>query len=314
MEKTLDAVVVGGGPAGLQAGLTLGRMHLDTVVLDAGPTGAGYRNDPADAMHNLIGHDGQKPAELRAAARADLAAYACVELREQRVDRIGPACDSEGFTVTTPDGILRTRAVVLATGLRDILPETPGLADVFGSVAAHCPFCHGHEYAGGHVAFLGHGPHTTRLVAMMGRIAERRTVLADGAAVPDDALATLRSLGAEVRPERVLAVEPAGEGARVRLEGGDEVAVDGMFVATTLAQAAPFAEQLGLDMQESGAIRVDGFGRTSRPGVYAAGDLAHADTYPMAVSAVAAAIAAGQIAAATVVADLVARELEQVGA
>ena len=61
-----DAVVIGGGSAGLQAALTLGRVHRRTLLLDAGH----YRNDPAHHMHNFLGHDGTPPSELRAAARA----------------------------------------------------------------------------------------------------------------------------------------------------------------------------------------------------------------------------------------------------
>lgn len=67
----LDVIVIGGGPAGLQAALTLGRLHRRVLLLDGGR----YRNDPADHLHNFITHDGRRPAEFRALAHADLAVY-----------------------------------------------------------------------------------------------------------------------------------------------------------------------------------------------------------------------------------------------
>ena len=71
-ETDFDAIVIGGGPAGLQATLTLARVHRRVLMLDSGR----YRNDPATHMHNVVTHDGRPPAEFRALARAELAAYA----------------------------------------------------------------------------------------------------------------------------------------------------------------------------------------------------------------------------------------------
>ena len=105
--------------------------------------------------------------------------------------------------------------------------------------------------------------------------------------------------GGEVRQGRLLRVRPDGDGAVIELDDGSDLRVDGMFVAGTLAQAAPFAEQLGLALLTSGAVEVDEFGRTSHPRVYAAGDLAHR----------LAAAAAGQLAATTTVADGIAEEM-----
>src|SRR3954469_22608177 len=118
-EYQYDAVVLGGGPAGLQAALTLGRVHRRTLLLDSGS----YRNDPAHHLHNFLGHDGTPPTELRAAARKDLAAYDTVTVREVAATSV--AADSEGFRVEIGDEVVTTRGLVLATGVRDALPATP---------------------------------------------------------------------------------------------------------------------------------------------------------------------------------------------
>ncbi|MFE5293314.1 FAD-dependent oxidoreductase [Isoptericola sp. NPDC056618] len=304
-----DAVIVGAGPAGLAAALMLGRTHRDVVVLDSGT----YRNDPTDAMHNVLGFDGAAPAEFRATAHRTLAAYDTVELRRAAahdVAPLDPASPTDGFVVRTDAGDVAGRRLLLATGVRDELPATPGLQQLFGTVAAHCPYCHGHEFSGTPVAILGAGPHAPRVAGLLGRIASRVVVLADGADVDPQVRAALDARGVAVRPEKVLRLEPltlpgGHPGARAVLDG-DAEDLGGIMVAPALHQAAPFAARLGLELRESGCVAVDAMARTSLPGVLAAGDLAHTADFPMPVSSVTAAMAAGQLAAASIDADLLA--------
>lgn len=269
-----EVTVVGGGPAGLQAALTLGRMHRDVVLLDSGS----YRNAPASHLHNYATHDGRAPAEFRELARADLAAYDTVEVREvaaAAVRRTGT-----GLATTLADGsVVESRLVLLATGVRDVLPDVPGVAEAFGRVAHHCPFCHGHELTGGTIA-VQDGPRAGHLVPMLARISDDVRLVSDLEKVVVDG------------DEAVLTVD------------GQELRAAGVFVDSGFEQAAPFAEQLGLTRLESGCIEVDPMGRTSLPGVYAAGDLAHTSALPMPLMSVLAAQAAGQLAGGACVAEL----------
>jgi thioredoxin reductase len=295
-----DVVVIGGGPAGLQAALTLGRMHRTVLLLDSGE----YRNASADRLHNFVTHDGMPPAEFRAAAHADLAAYSTVTVHEATAIWVKVEGD-EDFRVELADGVrVGARRIVLATGVRDRLPDKPGLRALFGTVAAHCPYCHGHEFSGRHVAVLGSALHTVQVALLVSRIAARLTILADGG-VPDPEttdLLTRSGIGLDAR--EVTAFEAAEGGATVVFADGQTLAIGGLFVATTWGQSAPFAEDLGLALLPSGCIEVDPMGRTSLPGVYAAGDLAHTAALPMPLSSVLNAAAAGQVAAASLDRDL----------
>src|SRR5918992_3912052 len=87
-----DAIIVGGGPAGLAAALTLGRSHRRVLLLDAGQG----RNAPAAAVHNFLAQDGTPPDELRRLGREQLARYPGVELREGTVAGAHALAD-EGF-------------------------------------------------------------------------------------------------------------------------------------------------------------------------------------------------------------------------
>jgi thioredoxin reductase len=269
-----DVIVIGGGPAGLQATLTLARVHRRVLMLDSGS----YRNDPAPHMHNVVTHDGTPPAEFRAAARKDLAAYDTVAVRSAAAASV--AADGSDFAVSLGDEVLAARGIVLATGVRDTLPDKRGLAELFGDVVAHCPFCHGHEFAGRPVAVVGSAAH---LVDIMAPVASSVTL---------------------VDEEAVTAFERTEDGVRLLLTDGTTAEYGGAFVSTRFEQSAPFAAQLGLATLESGCVEVDVMGRTSVPGVHAAGDMAHTAALPMPMASVLNAAASGQVAAAAMVAYL----------
>ena len=93
-----DAIAIGAGPAGLQAALTLGRMHRSTLLLDSGE----YRNGTVLHMHNMIGADRTAPAQLRATARAELSAYDDVEIRDAAAMSISG--DEDAFVFGISDG------------------------------------------------------------------------------------------------------------------------------------------------------------------------------------------------------------------
>lgn len=299
-----DVAIIGGGPAGLQSALTLGRMHRSAALIDSGV----YRNAPTSAMHNIVTNDGRAPAEFRASARRELAAYDTVDAVDGTVVSISGSLGAFALELENGERIEAGR-VILATGVADALPDIPGLAEAFGDVVAHCPFCHGHEFTGGRVGIIGANDHAPRLAAMLAPIAAETVVLAGADPIAPALAEALARLGAVVRVGGIAGIAPDGDGVVARLADGASERFAGMFTSTTWRQAAPFAADLGLAMSEGGAIVVDGFGRTSLPGVFAAGDIAQPPGLPMPLHAVAAAIASGQLAAAACVQDLVATAL-----
>lgn len=293
-----DAIVIGGGPAGLQAALTLGRMHRATLLLDS----ASYRNAAAPRMHNFLSHDGTAPDDLRATARQQLKEYPTVEVLDVAADAVRRIEGS--FEVQLADGTARrSRRIILATGVTDELPDVPGLAGLWGTVVAHCPFCHGHELAGGTAVVQG-GPHAPAVALMMARIAARVVLVDEGHQPTEEEVRALAEAGVEWRTGSVTSLRPEAHGAVVTVDRGPEIRTDGFFVRSSFRQSAPFAQLLGLEVLPSGCVAVDAMGRTSEPGVYAAGDLAHLRELPMPMASVLTAAAAGLVAAATCHRDL----------
>ncbi|WP_408897317.1 NAD(P)/FAD-dependent oxidoreductase [Nocardioides sp. R1-1] len=298
---TYDVAVIGAGSAGLQAAQTLGRMHQSTIVI----SNDRYRNDPTGHMHNFLGHDGAAPAELRLAARKDAEAYADVRFLDVVGAGVTRISGELGAFVLEVDGEpdVQARRVLVAAGVRDTLPDVPGIAENFGDLVAHCPFCHGHEYAGTRVGILGAAPHVAAMASMLLPVAVERVVLTHGATLDEATAAGLARTGASVVTTPVADVRKAGDGLIVTLTDGEEVALGGLFVKTAWQPSSPFAEQLGLATSEVGAIRIDALGRTSVPGVYAAGDLAQGPELPMPMASVLVAAAMGQVAASACVQD-----------
>jgi thioredoxin reductase len=129
-----DVVVVGGGAAGLSGALVLGRARRRVVVVDAGSP----RNAPAAHMQGFLSRDGMPPADFLAAGRAEVTAYG-VELIEDQVVGV-----ETGFAVRLASGqVLEARRLLIATGVRDELPDIPGARERWGRDLLHCPYCHG---------------------------------------------------------------------------------------------------------------------------------------------------------------------------
>jgi thioredoxin reductase len=276
-----DALVIGGGPAGLQAALTLGRMHRPTLLLDSGT----YRNGPVDAMHNVLTNDGRHPADFRAVVRSELATYDDVAVRDAAAASVERLDDGTFSTMLEDGSVVVSRTLVLATGLRDVMPDIPGFVEQWGRSVHMCPFCDGHELSGRRVA-VEEDEGAPHVVAMLSPIAE----------------------SVEVVPP-VTGVEMTSEGLHVSSDSG-KVVVDALFTHPEFEQSAPFASQLDLKMNESGCIAIDIFGHTSMSGVYAAGDLAHVTDIPMPVMSVLAAAYAGQVAGSSALSDLIIPEAE----
>lgn len=300
-----DVIVIGGGPAGLAAAQTLGRVRRRTLVLDSGEP----RNAPSPAMHNFLSRDGTPPSELRRIARDELGRYGSVELRHGRVDSVRGG--EGGFEARLAGGErIGARRLLLATGLADELPPIPGLRELWGKRVLHCPYCHGHEVADSPLAVLGSTPPRVRMAFLLTRLSPDVVLCpADGDPLDAETRGKLERQGVGVREGEVSAVEAVGEDSiRLRFADGGELERRALFVQSRPVQRSPLAAELGCELLEDGSVLVDEAFRTTVPGVYAAGDLARRASVHWAASAVIAAAAAGATAAGRIDQDLLSED------
>lgn len=275
-DRRYDAVVVGGGPAGLSAALVLGRACRSVLVCDSG---AG-RNAPAAGVHGFLTRDGTPPAELRRIGREQLRPYG-VEFHEGAVVDARKA--EGGFEVALGDGRkVSCRKLILATGVKDVLPEVPGLRELWGVGAIHCPYCHGWEHRGRPWAALASAEEAVEVATLLLGWTGQLALLMNGRAGPGaEDRARLGRLKVEVVEGRIERLE--GDGGKLRailLEGGRRLEPDVIFVRTRLRQSSDLAERLGCELiadgPKAGMVRTDPFGATGVEGLYIAGDASEA--------------------------------------
>ncbi len=288
-----DVVVVGGGPAGLAAALVLARSRRTVLVVDTGEP----RNGSAQHVHGYLGLDGVPPADLARRARAEVVAYGA-RVAEDRAERLLPGADRITVELTAAAPV-RGRRVVVATGLRDELPDVPGLAARWGRDVLHCPYCHGFETRDRAVVVLGSGTDAAHRAFTMAQWTDQVTLVAhgpDGGGPADDALPldalpldALRAVGVTVAPgpatglavtdDRLVGVRTPGGvvGCDAVLVQPRVVAHDGLLVAAGAeVRAGPFGQVV---------LTGDG-GVTAVPGVWATGNVCEPQaTVPTAAAA-----------------------------
>jgi thioredoxin reductase len=293
----LDAVIVGGGPAGLSAALVLGRARRRVLVLDTGRPA----NWAATAIGGLLAQGGVAPSELRQAGREQLTEHRSVEVRDDGVLEAKPL--AEGFAVTLADGApVRARSLVLAHGLRYDPPSLPGIRPLWGRSVFHCPFCDGWEVRDRPLAVHGSGPEAARSAMVVAGWSRDVVLCTDGLARLDGERAMLERAGVRVREEPIVRLTgDDGRLRRIEFAGGPAEARDALFVRTRREQPNDLAAALGCRLTEGGTILTDDDGRTGVSGVYAAGDAATER-----LRSVANAIGSGSRVACAVALDLVA--------
>jgi thioredoxin reductase len=291
-DRVFDVLVVGGGPSGLQAALTLGRARKRVLVADGGPR----RNAPADHMNNFVSRDGIAPADFRRAAWADLAKYPNVSFRDERIETV------TGLRGDFNAGAVRARRVLLATGLIDDLPEIEGLAPLWGHSVFQCPYCHGweaQERRWGYYAPDATVPHVALFVTQLRGWSAEVTLFTDK--LGDDVRSKL--LAAKVQIESGAVARLVGTGHQleaVELAGGRRVACAALLMHPPQKQVE-LVRALGVSLDNEGFVKTDPMTReTSIPGIYAAGDLTTRG------QAAVLAAAAGMHAAAAINAELTA--------
>ena len=275
MEDTdWDAIILGGGAAGLATALMLGRALRRTLVIDAGSP----RNRFASHMHGVLGHDGVPPQDLLARGRAEVARYG-VEVRPGRAARVDLADGGVVVTLDDAGAPLTARALVLATGMTDVLPDVPGLAERWGSGVLHCPYCHGWEARGQRLGVLAASPLSPHQAELVRQWSDHVTFFTAGLGGPldDDVAARLRARG--VALEEAAVAEVLGDGGAVtgvRLVDGRVVELDALFTGAMAQPHDDAVAHLGLDRADTPVgsfLAVDAFGTTSAERIWAAGNV-----------------------------------------
>lgn len=264
-QEAVDVVVVGAGVAGLSAALFLTRARRRTIVYDGGPT----RNAMTKQVHEFLGYEGIAPEDLQDRGRAEVASYGG-EIRSETVIKIEPRPDGL-FDVLSSRGMVTTRAVVLATGLVDILPEVSGLREGWGRDVHVCPCFSGYEVRDKRLIAFGLHERLAQLGNLLTAWTPAVTVVT-AQEFDSKVHERLNELGVVVVQDQVSAlVRKDDQLVAVLTASGTEVQCDAVFLAAPMRAASDLAASL-CEVDKDGFAVTNADGQTSRPGVWAIGN------------------------------------------
>lgn len=306
--ETVDAVVIGGGAAGLNGALILARSRRSVVVIDSGSP----RNAPAEAAHGLLALDGTPPLEILRRGREHVRQYGgrIVFGEVEAAEPAPPAPNGDRrFTVTLADGRrVSTRAILVATGLVDVLPDIPGLAGHWGHSVVHCAYCHGWEVRDEPIGLVATSPVSVGHAFIFRQLTEDLIYFTQGTDLDADARARFAARGIVVVDAPITEVVDDEEGTLVgvRLADGTVAPRRVLAVAAPLHARTRGLEGLGLPVRDipgmGSSIASGPAGATEVPGVWVAGNAADL-TAQVGASAAAGAVAAADINRTLAVAD-----------
>ncbi|HSI43997.1 MAG TPA: NAD(P)/FAD-dependent oxidoreductase [Methylotenera sp.] len=274
--KIWDVIIVGGGPAGLNAALVLGRCRRTVLLFDDGKP----RNAVSRKLHGFLSRDGIDPAELRKIARSQLSQYPTVTQQKKRVVKASVITD--GFAVETQDGeTFKSRRLLLAGGVVDILPEHPGFRELYGIGVFVCPYCDGWEMRDKPIAVYGRGDDKGAGLALEMQLWSDDVVLCtDGPAdLSQESRQQLERNHIPIREEKISHLaydelkEPYETSFEIIFESGKSLNRNAIFFNTTRLQSNDLATQLGCDTCDPKACNIDNNKQmTNVAGLYIAGD------------------------------------------
>lgn len=271
MEKPIDVAIVGGGPAGLNAALVLGRAKRTVVVIDDGRP----RNRVTHEVHNFLTRDGIAPSEFRRIAREQMERYSNVEFVQDTAVNVAGA-DGD-FRVTTEQGTLvRSKKLLFAFGMKDIPLTIEGLAEAYGISAFVCPYCDGWEHRDKPIALIAGGDGAMHAAKTIAGWTSTYVICTNGpSGLNEQQSEELRKRRIHVFESRIARIESIeGQVQHLVLADGTVVACKAILFSPMLVAGSRLPQMIGCQVLESGAVQIDDIGRTNVPGVYSAGDVA----------------------------------------
>jgi len=267
MTSHYDTAIIGGGAAGMSAALVLARALRRVVVIDAGEP----RNAPARHMHGYLSRDGLPPSELLEIGRHEVLGYGATMLADavRSLSR-----DDAGFHLRTDAGIaVSARRVVLATGLRDVIPAIEGVRELWGRDVLHCPYCHGHEVRGRRLGVLGNTPGAVQHALIIRQWSDHVTYFSQGQTLAASDVERLAARDIRVVQQSVvkLVVEDHRL-AGLELTDGSVTRCEVVFVRPVFEPNTDLLRMVGAELDDGGLPYVDSTGQTTVRGLWVAGN------------------------------------------
>lgn len=266
MKRVYDVLIIGGGPAGLSAALTLARGGRRVLIFDHHKP----RNARALHMQNFPSHDGLPPAEFKKLIMTDLKEYSSVEFENAQVDELSKT--ENGFSIRASGGEFLGRKILLAHGMKDQMLPIKGFSELWGRSIFQCPYCHGHEYRGMPMALLAGSAMASHMLPILKGLTDDLILLSQGEEIEN--ADKILSNGIQIFGDKILELQGSeGKLENIVFESGKSLERRILFLKVPQTLSTDVGIKLGCAVSELGFYMVDEMAKTTIPGVFAAGDI-----------------------------------------
>lgn len=267
--KNFDAIIIGGSYSGLSAGMSLGRSLRSVLIIDNGKP----CNRQTPHSHNFVTHDGKTPTEIAKLAKEDVEKYDTVRFYNGTV--VKTVKTTEGFEIEISSGEkFYAKKLILASGVKDIMPDIPGFAECWGISVIHCPYCHGYEVKNEITGILSNGDMAYEFSKLIFNLTKNLTLFTNGkAALSKEQIEKLNQNKIMLNEDEIEAIKHEnGTIQKLVFKNGQEISLQALYAKIPFEQNVNVSEDLGCELTEHGFIKVDMMQKTNIPGLFACGD------------------------------------------
>ena len=294
-----EVIIIGGSYSGLSAAMSLGRALRNVLIIDSGNP----RNKQTPHSHNFLTQDGKTPSQISTLAKEQISQYKTIKFYSGLA--VSGRKTEKGFEIKTQAGdLFYSKKLILATGMRDIMPDIKGFAECWGISVIHCPYCHGYEVKNEKTGILGNGDYGFEFSRLVNNWTKDLTLYTNGKSIlTREQTDKLRKHDIPIVEKEIGRFEHVnGQIQNIVFNDNTKTSITAIYARPEVIQHSEIASQVGCELTEQGLIKVDTSQKTTTDGVFACGDNSNSSRD------IALAVSAGMVAGGTVNKEIIQEE------
>ena len=264
-----EVIIIGGSYAGLSAAMALGRSLRNVLIIDSGlPC-----NRQTPTSHNFLTQDGFSPIQITENAKKQVLKYPSINYLNDLAIKAEKL--EVGFQIyTRSENIYKAQKIIIATGIKDLIPQKKGFQECWGITLIHCPYCHGYEFTHQKTAIMANGERAYHLASLVSNLTHDLSILTNEKSdFNTEQVNKLRNHSIEIIETNISEIQHhKGYMNNIIFDDGKEMAIDAIYAGFPFEQHSSIPVSLGCELTVQGHIKVNQFQETTIEGVYACGD------------------------------------------